>query len=820
MRNPTGLNLQLAATLLLAVIAISPTRAQEAAPAEPAATPKRQVIEIAEIPVRADADEQFARETITRAGKAPPTARLEEQLQTIEAGILGLSGRTKDMDLTMLPTLRLDSLERHWKFYDRQLGEWRKELQRLTLPYTDTDAQLSKRRAAWDDTRAAGVLDGATPALVQRVDQVTKQLEQADQALSKPLGTLLRLGSRASRLQGAAQAGIKAVSAAIQYQDSRLLVRDSAPLWEAASEPRSTDALDAALAGLQIESQFMQEYDAAKAHRQAAYRIGAILLLPLLLWLSRRSRKIVSDDPDLAGSANVLLRPISAWLVLVLVGVVVTDPDGPLLPHQAALLVALIPVLRLLPQEVFNTLGSWPYIGTALYLLDRLGFLLIGQPFWFRIHLLVVTVLALGALVWLLLRSARRPADEPRSRIATAARLVGWLASLALLVSLIANLIGNVSLATTLTNGTLDSGYIGLALYAGATVLAAIVKLLFGRRDVSSLHIVRQRTGPLLGSFSKLIKAAALALWVLVTLNEFRVLRPLVDGLRRVLGYPLEIGEITLTLGNIVLFVLAVYVAFWLAKTIRAVLAEEVLPNMSLPRGVGNSVSTLTYYGVVLLGFLVALAVAGFEVGQFAIVFGALGVGIGFGLQNVVNNFVSGLILMFERPIQPGDVVEVTGTSGRVREIGMRATTLTTFEGADVVVPNGSLLSDKLINWTLSDMNRRLDVNVGVAYGTDPKRVLDLLLDVARSTNGVATDPEPIAIFAGFGASSLDFTLRAWTNNFAEWVRIRSNLTVGVHDAIVGAGIEIPFPQQDLHLRSVSPKARAGLAGETPPGPA
>jgi small-conductance mechanosensitive channel len=294
----------------------------------------------------------------------------------------------------------------------------------------------------------------------------------------------------------------------------------------------------------------------------------------------------------------------------------------------------------------------------------------------------------------------------------------------------------------------------------------------------------------------------------------------MVDGLRRVLGYPLEIGEVTLTLGNIVLFVLAVYVAFWLAKTIRAVLAEEVLPNMSLPRGVGNSVSTLTYYGVVLLGFLVALAVAGFEVGQFAIVFGALGVGIGFGLQNVVNNFVSGLILMFERPIQPGDVVEVTGTSGRVREIGMRATTLTTFEGADVVVPNGSLLSDKLINWTLSDMNRRLDVNVGVAYGTDPKRVIDLLLDVARSTQGVATDPEPIAIFAGFGASSLDFTLRAWTNNFAEWVRIRSNLTVGVHDAIVGAGIEIPFPQQDLHLRSVSPKARAGLAGETPPGPA
>jgi small-conductance mechanosensitive channel len=809
--------------MLLICAAVLPARAQEAPPAQPAqpaVQQKKQIITTAEIPARADADEQFAREITARTQKAPPTAQLEEQLRTIEAGITRLSGRLKELDLSNLPPLRLDSLERHWKFYDRQLSEWRRELQRVTVPYTDADEQISTRRSAWDDTRAAGVLDAATPALAQRVDQVTAKLERAEQALSQPLDTVIRLGSRASRLQGATQAGMKAVTAAIQYQDSRLLIRDAAPLWEAAHEPRSSDALQSALAGLRIESEFMQEYDAANAHRQAVYRIGAILLLPLMLWLSRRSRKMVSDDPELAGSANVLLRPISAWLVLVLVGVVVTDPDGPLLPQQVALFVALIPVLRLLPQEVFNTLGPWPYIGTALYLLDRMGFLLIGHPFWHRVHLLVVTVLALGALVLLLRRSARRPAEQALSRIAVAVRVVGWLASLALLVSLVANLIGNVSLAIMLTNATLDSGYLGLALYAGATVLAAIVKLLFARRKVGPLNIVRQHTGPLLGSFGKLIKAAALALWVLITLNEFRILRPLADSLRSVLGYPLKIGEISLTLGNIVLFVLSVYVAFWLARTIRAVLAEEVLPNMSLPRGVGNSVSTLTYYGVVLLGFIAALAVAGFEVGQFAIVFGALGVGIGFGLQNVVNNFVSGLILMFERPIQPGDVVEVTGTSGRVREIGMRATTLRTFEGADVVVPNGSLLSEKLINWTLSDMNRRLDVNVGVAYGTDPTRVLDLLLDVARSTRGVATEPEPIAIFIGFGASSLDFSLRAWTSNFAEWLSIRSNLTVAVHDAIVGAGIEIPFPQQDLHLRSISPEVRAGLAGTDSPGPA
>ena len=162
---------------------------------------------------------------------------------------------------------------------------------------------------------------------------------------------------------------------------------------------------------------------------------------------------------------------------------------------------------------------------------------------------------------------------------------------------------------------------------------------------------------------------------------------------------------------------------------------------------------------------------------QLALVVGALGVGIGLGLQNVVNNFVSGLILMFERPIQPGDVVEVSGTSGTVREIGMRATTLTTFEGADVVVPNGTLLSEKLINWTLCDMNRRIDVNVGVAYGPTRAACWQLLLEVAQATPGISRSHRPAIVFDGFGASSLDFAIRAWTNDFGDWVNIRSEMT-------------------------------------------
>ena len=158
---------------------------------------------------------------------------------------------------------------------------------------------------------------------------------------------------------------------------------------------------------------------------------------------------------------------------------------------------------------------------------------------------------------------------------------------------------------------------------------------------------------------------------------------------------------------------------------------------------------------------------------------------------------------MFERPIQPGDVVEITGTTGTVREIGMRATMLTTGDGADAIIPNGTLLSEKLINWTLTSSNRRLDVDVGVAYGSDPRKVIALLEEVTRTTERVATDPPPAVLLTGFGPSSLNFGIRAWTKDFFGWVTVRTDLAIRVHDALKQAKIGIPFPQQDVYVRSL-----------------
>jgi small-conductance mechanosensitive channel len=218
-----------------------------------------------------------------------------------------------------------------------------------------------------------------------------------------------------------------------------------------------------------------------------------------------------------------------------------------------------------------------------------------------------------------------------------------------------------------------------------------------------------------------------------------------------------------------------------------------------------------------LLGALVALSAAGFKVGQLALVFGALGVGIGFGLQNVVNNFVSGLVLMFERPIQPGDMVEVGTVAGTVRDIGLRATTIRTYDGADVVVPNGLLVTGNLTNWTMFDRSRRFEVAVSAAYGSDPAQVLALLEATARATPGIAEQPAPFAQMTGYGDSALNFVLRAWTHDIGAWGSLRSDLFARTLAAMQAAGIEIPYNQLDVHLRStLEPGAPSTPAGGVP----
>jgi potassium-dependent mechanosensitive channel len=240
-----------------------------------------------------------------------------------------------------------------------------------------------------------------------------------------------------------------------------------------------------------------------------------------------------------------------------------------------------------------------------------------------------------------------------------------------------------------------------------------------------------------------------------------------------------------------------------LSKGFTALMRSILLAKLPLHRGLPYAISKMVFYGMMLVVLYAAVTKAGVELNKFTVITGALGVGVGFGLQNIVNNFASGLILLFERPIRVDDTVEVNGLVGSVKRIGARSSTIQTFQGAEVIVPNSNLLSNHVINWTLSSPWRRVDIPVGVAYGSDLQQVMKLLVSVAEQNPKVMRDPVPMAFFLGFGDSALNFELRFWSARQDTWFELKSDVAIGISNALREAGIEIPFPQRDLHLRTV-----------------
>jgi small-conductance mechanosensitive channel len=263
------------------------------------------------------------------------------------------------------------------------------------------------------------------------------------------------------------------------------------------------------------------------------------------------------------------------------------------------------------------------------------------------------------------------------------------------------------------------------------------------------------------------------------------------------------IGGVTISLVDIALAMLAFVVVMLVTRLLRQGLDNNVLPRTKLDTGVRNSISVGARYVSVVVALLIAISVLGIDLSNIALVAGALSVGIGFGLQNIVNNFVSGLILLIERPVKVGDWVVVGANEGKVQRISVRATEIETFAGASVILPNSELLSTAVVNWTHRDRFGRLEISVGVAYGSDTEKVKEILLGCAEAHEEVSKWPKPFVVFNNFGANSLDFTLYAYLRDVGNRLTVSSQLRFAINHAFREAGIEIPFGQTDVHIKDL-----------------
>jgi len=264
-----------------------------------------------------------------------------------------------------------------------------------------------------------------------------------------------------------------------------------------------------------------------------------------------------------------------------------------------------------------------------------------------------------------------------------------------------------------------------------------------------------------------------------------------------------SLGESPFTTKTFLLLIFSLFLLFYLSAKIRKILVNRIFPRYGLEIGISQSIATILRYVLIIIGLIIIFQTTGIDLSAIGLLIGALGVGIGFGLQNITNNFISGLIILFERPIKVGDRIEIDDLAGNIVDISARATTIITNDNIAVIVPNSDFINNRVINWSHNNKEVRLNFPVGISYNEDPEKIRKLLTEVVNENNGVLSSPEPYIRFEGFGDSSLNFDVLVWTSEYIDRPKIlRSELYYKIFAKFKEHNIEIPFPQQDIHLKS------------------
>jgi small-conductance mechanosensitive channel len=293
--------------------------------------------------------------------------------------------------------------------------------------------------------------------------------------------------------------------------------------------------------------------------------------------------------------------------------------------------------------------------------------------------------------------------------------------------------------------------------------------------------------------------------WFILFARNFYVFRLIADPIKTLIIENRTIGNFSFTVGSIFEFFLILYLA-GLASRIVSFFATGTPGeyHSNTQKGGVGSWLLIIRIAIFSIALLLAFATIGIPMDRLTIILSALSVGIGFGLQSLVNNLVSGLIISFEKPVKVGDIVEIGGQSGTIKSIGFRSSIISTFFGSHLVIANGELLNQHLINWTHDSNSRRVDIPMGVAYGTNLQKVIKILKELPAKDDRVLSYPPPWVTVSQFGDSSIDMQLSFWVRNIREWIAVKSDIILAIDTAFKENKIEIPFPQQDIHIRSVS----------------
>ena len=759
--------------------------------------PALATVPVDEIPGRLQQTATIVRQANSHAQPLGSIVEIERTLPRFQQGARGLLAATGDLLKREVSPGTARELRNGWAVISRRLAGWQEIVKKRSGSLQEDLQALDAESKIWRAT----LDDAANLRLPQdlraEIGRALESIGKSEQAMLSRRNAILKLQGELSRLGIDLEEMDDRLSDALSEGRGNLLRIDAPPLWRPAAKPVDGSGQAAfRFESVEAAAEVFQYY-LLSLFEFLGFELLAFAVLAAVLFSQRRKAALFRQDEDesVRGLSFAVRRPFSAAILITVVAGALWSSEVPEYLLNLGWYAMLVPLCRVLPGLAAT--GLKPFLWALAVLFAADGLLAFLPDASVAARLLAVLLAAATGVGLLVYRRRLRASGlgDGWKRIAE----FGIRGGVALItVSIGSEVFGATGLSRYLTGGVLRCIYAAAALYGCLSILQGFLQIAFRsirRRKDSVWRMPEELQLAMLHGLT----ALASVLYLVLMLRAFQFWDPLIAWAGRILAYQVAIGALSFTLGSTVTFLAVLFGAVIFSRVLRF-FAAGLQERIDLQRGTSQAISKLAHYAILTAGFLLALGASGIDLNKFTVLAGGLGVGIAFGMQNIVNNFVSGLILLFERPFHAGDKVTVGATSGEVADIGIRASVIRTWDGADVIIPNASLILGEVTNWTLSDDRRRGELRVGVAYGTEPGRIINALTETALNHPHVLREPSPTAHFTGFGDSSLDFVLRYWTM-LDHHLDTGSQLHEAVYRRLTEEGVDIPFPQREIHFK-------------------
>jgi small-conductance mechanosensitive channel len=744
---------------------------------------KSEPIPLTELAVQAESAEA-ATQTMKADLAADQASRaVQEQLPILSADI---NARMEEDARLLAATPSLNLLRRmgeDWRRFQEQLNNWKKTLAKRGQELNSQSIRLTELDNTWTVTTHSAETSNVPAEILERGRIVLSTIQETLQKTRQQQVLVLTLQNRVTQQDARVGQAQSTIAHARRDAFAGLMSQDSPPLWSSRVWSHSAQKVASeSQRSLARQTRALKAYVARMGERFALHTL-IFLVIGILLALGRwRLRKEMALQPELKHAGVIFEMPIATALLLGFLASGWLYPESPRLFRALTGVAILLPAMVVLRRLIAPVLFPILYGLVLFYFADQVRLLLASQALLSRLVFLgEMLVAACFAGYTLRLLNVLSVSATGRKRIWIFVQATVWITLAAFTLAAITTFVGYCGLGKLIGHIVLTSAYLALVLYAAIRILDGMILSALSVPPLAHLDLIKHHRAFLQIRAWRLLQWVALIFWGAFLLEALSLRAPLFEDFKAISSTTVSLGTHRISIGDVLLFAVAVWLAFTVSKVCRFVLEEEVYPRVHLAPGLHYSINKVVHYAILIVGFFAGISLLGFDLSKLTILAGAFSVGLGFGLQNIINNFVSGIILLFERPIKIGDVIQIDANEGVVERIGIRASIVRTRNGSAIIMPNGKLISDPVTNWTFARQQRLIVLPIKVGAGADPQKISELLKAAALAHPLIAKEPSPEALVTDIAGGTLHFELRASTNATDKGSQIKSDLAAAIY---------------------------------------